>query len=171
LAGRAAALLVVNAREAHNLIDLGSDTYFDPEARLNSPTRSSPRTGCGHAGPRGAAWAQYRVGHALCDRPTAMIAEREGRNFLVAAMAVVLLSHGPGRAAAKTKADDRLASVQVTGEDEDEHMTISACDPESAGSEFESLTAYNKERAPIRWSSSAAFLAAVEFRRLGPRLG
>ena len=45
-----------------------------------------------HPGPPGAAWTQYRARHAVCDRLAAVIAERAGRNFLVAAMAAVPLS-------------------------------------------------------------------------------
>ena len=45
-----------------------------------------------HPGPPGAAWTQYRARPAVCDRLAAVIAERAGRNFLVAAMAAVPLS-------------------------------------------------------------------------------
>ena len=45
-----------------------------------------------HPGPPGAAWTQYRARHGVCDRLAAVIAERAGRNFLVAAMAAVPLS-------------------------------------------------------------------------------
>ena len=45
-----------------------------------------------HPGPPGAAWTQYRAQHGVCDRLAAVIAERAGRNFLVAAMAAVPLS-------------------------------------------------------------------------------
>jgi hypothetical protein len=45
-----------------------------------------------HPGPPGAAWTQYRARHGACDRLAAVIADRAGRNFLVASMAAVPLS-------------------------------------------------------------------------------
>ena len=61
-------------------------------ACASSPPPCSPRTGWTNPGPSGAAWTQYRARHAVRDRLAAMIAERAGRNFLVAAMAAVPLS-------------------------------------------------------------------------------
>src|SRR5262249_8485894 len=48
--------------------------------------------GMDRPGPPGAAWVQYRAQHRVCERLAAVIAERAGRNFLVAAMAAVPLS-------------------------------------------------------------------------------
>jgi hypothetical protein len=48
--------------------------------------------GMDHPGPPGAAWTQYRGQPGVCDRLAAVIAERAGRNFLVAAMAAAPLS-------------------------------------------------------------------------------
>ncbi|MGO9194388.1 MAG: hypothetical protein ACLP8X_38865, partial [Streptosporangiaceae bacterium] len=84
--------LGVAARDDHNLIDLDSDTYFDLEGLRQFAAALLAQDGMDHPGPPGAAWTQYRAQHAVCDRLAAVIAERAGRNFLVAAMAAVPLS-------------------------------------------------------------------------------
>ena len=84
--------LGVTARDDHNLIDLDSDTYFDLEGLRQFAAALLAQDGMDHPGPPGAAWTQYRARHAVCDRLAAVIAERAGRNFLVAAMAAVPLS-------------------------------------------------------------------------------
>ena len=84
--------LGVATRDDHNLIDLDSDTYFDLEGLRQFAAALLAQDGMDHPGPPGAAWTQYRARHAVCDRLAAVIAERAGRNFLVAAMAAVPLS-------------------------------------------------------------------------------
>ena len=84
--------LGVTACDDHNLIDLDSDTYFDLEGLRQFAAVLLAQDGMDHPGPPGAAWAQYRAEHEVCDRLAAVIAERAGRNFLVAAMAAVPLS-------------------------------------------------------------------------------
>ena len=84
--------LGVTARDDHNLIDLDSDTYFDLEGLRQFAAALLAQDGMDRPGPPGAAWTQYRARHAVCDRLAAVIAERAGRNFLVAAMAAVPLS-------------------------------------------------------------------------------
>ena len=84
--------LGVTARDDHNLIDLDSDTYFDLEGLRQFAAALLAQDGMDHPGPPGAAWTQYRAQHGVCDRLAAVIAERAGRNFLVAAMAAVPLS-------------------------------------------------------------------------------
>ena len=84
--------LGVTTRDDHNLIDLDSDTYFDLEGLRQFAAALLAQDGMDHPGPPGAAWTQYRARHAVCDRLAAVIAERAGRNFLVAAMAAVPLS-------------------------------------------------------------------------------
>ena len=84
--------LGVAARDDHNLIDLDSDTYFDLEGLRQFAAALLAQDGMDHPGPPGAAWTQYRARHGVCDRLAAVIAERAGRNFLVAAMAAVPLS-------------------------------------------------------------------------------
>ena len=84
--------LGVTARDDHNLIDLDSDTYFDLEGLRQFAAALLAQDGMDHPGPPGAAWTQYRARHGVCDRLAAVIAERAGRNFLVAAMAAVPLS-------------------------------------------------------------------------------
>jgi V8-like Glu-specific endopeptidase len=76
----------------HNLIDLDIDTYFDLEGLRQFAAALLAQDGMDHPGPPGAAWTQYRARHAVRDRLAAVVAERAGRNFLVAAMAAVPLS-------------------------------------------------------------------------------
>ena len=90
--GRLLPALGVTARGDDNLIDLDSDTYFDIEGLRQSAAALLTQDGVDHPGPPGAAWTQYRAQHRACDRLAAVIAERAGRNFLVAAMAAVPLS-------------------------------------------------------------------------------
>ena len=84
--------LGVATRGDHNLIDLDSDTYFDLEGLRQFAAALLAQDGMDHPGPPGAAWMQYRARHPVRDRLAAVIAERAGRNFLVAAMAAVPLS-------------------------------------------------------------------------------
>ena len=84
--------LGVAARDDHSLIDLDNDTYFDLEGLRQFAVALLAQDGMDHPGPPGSAWMQYRAQHGVCDRLAAVIAERAGRNFLVAAMAAVPLS-------------------------------------------------------------------------------
>ena len=84
--------LGVTARDDDNLVDLDSDTYFDLEGLRQFAAALLAQDGMDRPGPPGGAWAQYRARHRVRDRLTAVIAERAGRNFLVAAMAAVPLS-------------------------------------------------------------------------------
>ena len=84
--------LGVTARDDHNLIDLDSDTYFDLDGLRQFAAALLAQDGMDHPGPPGAAWTQYRAQPAVCDRLATVVAERAGRNFLVAAMAAVPLS-------------------------------------------------------------------------------
>jgi V8-like Glu-specific endopeptidase len=90
--GRLLPSLGVTARDDHNLIDLDSDTYFDLEGLRQFAAALLAQDRMDHPSPPGAAWTQYRTRHGVCDRLAAVIAERAGRNFLVAAMAAVPLS-------------------------------------------------------------------------------
>ena len=84
--------LSVNAPDARNFIDLDSDTYFDIEGLRQFAAALLAQDGMDHPGPPGTAWTRYRARHTVRDRLAAVIAERAGRNFLVAAMAAVPLS-------------------------------------------------------------------------------
>ena len=84
--------LGVATREDDNLIDLDSDAYFDLEGLRQFAAALLAQEGMDHPGPLGAAWTQYRAQHEVRDRLATVIAERAGRNFLVAAMAAVPLS-------------------------------------------------------------------------------
>ena len=84
--------LGVTARDDPSLIDLDSDTYFDLEGLRQFAAALLAQDGMDHPGPADAAWTQYRARHEVRDRLADVIAERAGRNFLVAAMATVPLS-------------------------------------------------------------------------------
>ena len=84
--------LGVTARDDRSLVDLDSDAYFDLDGLRQFAAALLAQDGMDHPGPPGAAWTQYRARPAVRDRLAAMIAERAGRNFLVAAMAAVPLS-------------------------------------------------------------------------------
>ena len=84
--------LGVTTSDDHNLVDLDSDTYFNLEDLRQFAAALLAQDGMDRPGPPGAAWTQYRARHGVCDRLAAVIAERAGRNFLVAAMAAVPLS-------------------------------------------------------------------------------
>ena len=84
--------LGVATRVDDNLIDLDSETYFDLDGLRQFAAALLAQDGMDHPGPPGTAWTQYRARRGVCDRLAAVIAERAGRNFLVAAMAAVPLS-------------------------------------------------------------------------------
>jgi V8-like Glu-specific endopeptidase len=84
--------LGVASRDEHSLIDLDSDTYFDPDGLRHFAAALLAQDGMDNPGPPGAAWTQYRARHPVRDRLAAVIADRASRNFLVAAMAAVPLS-------------------------------------------------------------------------------
>jgi WD40 repeat protein/V8-like Glu-specific endopeptidase len=84
--------LGVTARDDDNVIDLDSDTYFDLEGLRQFAAALLAQDGMDNPGPPGAAWTQYRARREVRDRLADVIAERAGRNFLVAAMAAVPLS-------------------------------------------------------------------------------
>ena len=84
--------LGVSASDDHNLIDLDSDSYFDLAGLRQFAAALLAQDGMDNPGPPGAAWTQYRVRHGVRERLADAIAERAGRNFLVAAMAAVPLS-------------------------------------------------------------------------------
>ena len=84
--------LGVASRDDHNLVDLDSDTYFDLDGLRQFAAALLAQAGMDHPGPPSAAWTRYRAQHGVCGRLATVIAERAGRNFLVAAMAAVPLS-------------------------------------------------------------------------------
>ena len=90
--GRLLPALGVTTRDDRNLIDLDSDAYFDLGALRRFAAALVAQDGMDHPGPPGAAWTQYRARQEVRDRLAVVIAERAGRNFLVAAMAAVPLS-------------------------------------------------------------------------------
>ena len=90
------AALGVTTRDDRNLVNLDSSTYLDLDGLRRFAAALLAQDGMDRPGPPGAAWTQYRVRHAVCDRLAAMIAQRAGGNFLVAAMAAVPLSTEPG---------------------------------------------------------------------------
>ena len=83
------AALGVTISDDHNLVDLDSDTYFDLGGLRDFAGALLAQEGMDNPGPPGAAWTQYRARCEVRERLAAVIAERAGRNFLVAAMAAV----------------------------------------------------------------------------------
>ena len=88
--------LGITTRDDHNLVDLDSDTYLDLDGLRQFAAALLAQDGMDRPGPPGAAWTHYRARPGLRDRLAAMIAQRAGGNFLVAAMAAVPLSAEPG---------------------------------------------------------------------------
>ena len=86
------AALGVTTRDDHSLVDLDSDIYFDLDGLRQFAAALLAQDGMDHPGPPGAAWVQYRTRLSLRDRLADVIAQRAGRNFLVAAMTAVPLS-------------------------------------------------------------------------------
>ena len=88
------AALNVTTRDDYSLVDLDSDTYFDLGGLRQFTAALLARDGMRRPGPD-RAWTQYRAQPAVRDQLAAVIAERAGRNFLVAAMAADRLSADP----------------------------------------------------------------------------
>ena len=108
--------LGVTTRDDHNLIDLDSDTYFELDSLRQFAAALLAQDGMDRPGPRGAAWAQYRAKNEVRNRLAAVIAERAGRNFLVAAMAAVPLSTARQMIDATTRGFDPAIIPSGVGE-------------------------------------------------------
>jgi len=115
-AGRPAAFPGVGSRDDHNVVDLDSDTYFDPEGLRQFAAALLAQEGMDNPAPPGAAWSKYRVRHEVCDRLATVIAERAGRNFLVAAMAADPLSAVPTMIDPAAKGFDPAGMPSKVGE-------------------------------------------------------
>ena len=89
------AALGVITRDDHNLVDLDSNAYFDLGGLRQFAAALLAQDGMDHPGPEGRAWTRYRTQPAVRDGLAAVIAERAGRNFLVASMAADRLSAAP----------------------------------------------------------------------------
>jgi hypothetical protein len=96
-------------RCANRSDDLDTDTYFDLDDLRQFAAALLAQARMDRPGPPGVAWTQYRARHAVCDRLTAVIAERAGWNFLVAAMAAVPLS------TARTMTDPAAKGFDLAG--------------------------------------------------------
>nr|WP_240757565.1 hypothetical protein [Nakamurella flava] len=76
-----------------NLVDLDSDTYFDPADLQRVATRHLTQAAANeYPGWAEGAWMRYRADRILADRLAAVVARRADRNFLVAAFAAHSLS-------------------------------------------------------------------------------
>jgi len=82
----------VTTQDDDNLVDLDSDAYFDIDGLRRFAAALLAQDGMDNPGPRDRAWTQYRIQHEMRVRLAGVIAERAGRNFLVAAMAAAPLS-------------------------------------------------------------------------------
>ena len=89
------ASLGVTAHDDHALVDLDSNSYLDLDGLRLFAAALLAQDGMDRPGPKGRAWTQYRVRHAVRDRLAAVIAQRAEGNFLVAAMAALPLSTKP----------------------------------------------------------------------------
>jgi len=85
--------LGIASAHSPNLVDLDSETYFDPEGLRQYTTALLTQQGMLRPTPPGAAWEIYRTNPGICDRLANVIAMRAQRNFLVAALAAVPLSN------------------------------------------------------------------------------
>lgn len=74
------------------LVDLDSDTYFDVQGLQELAGALLAQEGADHPGPPGAAWTAYRANSCLRHRLSTVIAQRAGRNYLVAAMTAEQMS-------------------------------------------------------------------------------
>ena len=88
-------MLGVTSCDAHSLIDLDSDAYFDLDGLRQFAAALLAQEGMNSPGPPGAAWAQYRARDVVRNRLATVVADRAQRNFLAAAMAAVPLSTAP----------------------------------------------------------------------------
>ena len=88
-------MLGITGRGDSSLVDLDSDIYFDLDGLRQFAAALLAQEGMDSPGPPGAAWTKYHTQSALCSRLAMVIADRAGRNFLVAAMAAVPLSIAP----------------------------------------------------------------------------
>ena len=87
--------LGVTSSGDRSLVDLDSDTYFDfADLRESADTLLAQRR-VDYPAPRGAAWMQYRARDEIRGLLADIIAQRAGRNFLVAAMTADQLSTEP----------------------------------------------------------------------------
>ena len=87
--------LGVTSSADRSLVDLDSNTYFDfADLRESADTLLAQRR-VDYPAPRGAAWMQYRAQDEIRGLLADIIAQRAGRNFLVAAMTADQLSTEP----------------------------------------------------------------------------
>ena len=136
--------LGVAARDDRHLVDLDSDTYFDLEGLRQFAAALLAQDGMDRPGPPRAAWTQYRARHKVRDRLAAVIAERAGRNFLVAAMAAVPMSTAR-----------QVIDPAATGFDPAEI-------PSGVG---EALSKYLDQLPEQRWERDRGLLTALAFAR------
>ncbi len=86
------ALGVTAGAESQNLIDLDADQFFTAEHLADYAATLLTQTGYPQPSPPGGAWEQYRRDRELCSRLATFVAQRAGRNFLVAGMSAFSLA-------------------------------------------------------------------------------
>jgi WD40 repeat protein len=87
-------LLGIYAPDDARLIDLDTDTYFDPAGLREYAANLLTQQDAARPGPPGGAWLRYRADPQLTDRLASAVVERAGRNYLVAALVCHRLSMG-----------------------------------------------------------------------------
>ena len=95
LSGQLLAGLGVTGPGSPSLVNLDSDTFFDPDDLRQFAAALLTQDGMDRPGPPNRAWKDYRANPMVRDRLAAMIAERAQRNFLIAALAAIPLSAKP----------------------------------------------------------------------------
>jgi WD40 repeat protein len=83
---------VTRGKDGDNVIDLDSNQYFDFDDLCAYAAVLLTQTGFTNPGPREHAWETYRQDPQRCTRLAKAIAERAGRNYLVAGMAAFQLA-------------------------------------------------------------------------------
>jgi len=90
--GHLHALGVARGAASRNLVDLDDDRFHAPGELRGYAADQLAQEGVAHPGPPGAAWETYRRDAELRDRLAAVVAERAGRNYLVAGMSAFQLA-------------------------------------------------------------------------------
>ncbi len=138
--------LGITSAQSPVLVDLDTDRYFESAGLREFAAAVLTQHQTRHPGPVGAAWAAYRADPALRDRLAAVIADRAGRNYLVAAMAAVPLS------TAEQSADPTVAGFNL------------ARIPAGVG---EALAKYLEQLPEPQQSRTRALLTALSYARGG----
>jgi len=84
--------LGVTSADSASLVDLDTGQYFDPAGVRDYAAALLTQLGADPGNPPGGGWSRYRADSQMRNRVAAMVADRAGRNYLVAALAAERLS-------------------------------------------------------------------------------